>query len=170
MILPTISLLCSLNALEAYGEVARLSALLGIAVVSPVVPLFNLEATAVIFGKEMGWHWASVGMTCALGQSLAYMLIYMGGDKLLGRWQWLSRQVARTRVRFEERLTRGYLSIALVAGSVGVPPAIAVVALAGGFRVRMSTLLPVVFVGRFARFALLAAVGTQLNVWWGSWF
>lgn len=124
------------------------------------------ELTAMFYASELGWNPLLVGVVAAAGQCVTYAALYLGGAQLVARWAFLSRQVERVRTRFAARLERGYLVTSALSGSVGLPPATAVAALANGFRVPLVHLLAVLFVFRAARLAFVAAFGRQVAAWW----
>lgn len=140
--------------------------LLSISFAGGIVWLFNVEATAVVFGASSGWSPVLVGVICATGQSLAYLVLFFAGDWILGRWRWAGRKLERTRARYGERLRRGFLGLTVPAALVGVPPMTGMAALAGGFRVRLLPLLAIALPLRSVRFVVLAVAGTQLLAWW----
>jgi membrane protein YqaA with SNARE-associated domain len=142
--------------------------LLGISFVGSVVWLLNAEATAAYYGADMGWHPVAVGLTCATGQVVMYVILYFGGAKLVERWRWLAAKVQRAEERYGDRLHKAYVPTTLVAALFGIPPVLAMVSLAAGFHIRLRTIVAVTFVGRFVRFTFLAAVGQMLFVWWAS--
>lgn len=124
------------------------------------------EASALWYSGKLGWHPLAVGLVGAAGQTTCYAILYVGGDQLLGRWKFLQRQVDRMRVRFQARLDRSYLLMTALAGSVGVPPAVGIAALASSMRMGFVGVMAVLFVARVARISIVAAFGHELNVWW----
>lgn len=124
------------------------------------------ELTAMFYAGELGWNPVLVGLVAAAGQCVTYAGLYLGGAQLVARWAFLGRQVDKIRVRFSDRLERGYLMTSAFSGSVGLPPATALAALANGFRVPLVPLLGVLYVFRAARLAFVAAFGQQLADWW----
>ncbi|GIW73437.1 MAG: hypothetical protein KatS3mg102_2979 [Planctomycetota bacterium] len=145
--------------------VLELLGLLGLGFVGSVFWVVSTEAAAVYYGSALACPPLLVGLACALGQCGMYLILYAGGEQLLGRWRWLGRQVDRARQRLGERLETAYLSTAGLGAVLGVPPALAFPALAGSFGVRLGALLPVMFAGRLVRFSVLAAAGAQLLGW-----
>lgn len=124
------------------------------------------EVTAAFYAGKLGWHPLAVGAVAALGQTACYAGLYLGGDQLLRRWAFLRRQVERMRARFEARLERSYLVMTFLAGTVGVPPAVGMAALAPTMKMRFLEVMLVLYVGRVARISVLAAFGKELGVWW----
>jgi membrane protein YqaA with SNARE-associated domain len=131
-----------------------------------IVWVFNVEAAAMLYGAAGGWNPVLVGVTCALGQSLAYTLLFFAGDRLLRRWGWGRRQVERALARYGERLAHSFLALTVPAALVGLPPMTGMAALAGGFRVRFAPLIGIALTLRTVRFVVLAAAGAQIVAWW----
>ena len=128
------------------------------------------EATAMLYVEKYGWSTFAVAVLCAAGQSISFALLYLGGEQLMERWRWLGREVEKVRTRFHSHLERRFLVVAALAGTIGLPPAIGIAALGGGFRVPFLHLLPVMFVCRAGRFAVLILFGKQLTAWWRSFW
>lgn len=124
------------------------------------------EVAAALYSGKLGWHPLAVGAVGAAGQTACYAMLYLGGDQLLRRWAFLQRQVERMRVRFEARLERSYLLMAALSGTVGVPPAVGVAALASSMRVGFIEVMVVLYLSRLARIAVVAAFGQELSAWW----
>lgn len=124
------------------------------------------EASALWYSGKLGWHPLAVGLVGAAGQTACYAILYVGGDQLLGRWKFLQRQVERMRVRFEARLAKSYLMMTALAGSVGVPPAVGIAALASSMKVGFISVMTVLYLARVARISIVAAFGHELSVWW----
>lgn len=130
--------------------------------------VFNVEAAAMLYGAAGTWNPLLVGVICALGQSLAYTLLFFAGDRLLRRWSWGRRQVERTLARYGERLEHSFLALTAPAALVGLPPMTVMAALAGGFRVRFAPMIGIALTLRSIRFVVLAAAGTQIIAWWNQ--
>jgi membrane protein YqaA with SNARE-associated domain len=130
-----------------------------VAFVGSVFWVFNAEGLSVYYASSLGYPPLVIGLTCAVAQCSAYSLLYIGGDKVLVRWQWLKRRVERTRERWGAQLERHFLWITAFGAFVGLPPAITLVAIAPMFRVRFLALLPILFVARVLRFSTLAFAG-----------
>lgn len=143
--------------------------LFAICCVGTLVPLLNPEVSAVLYGKELGWNPALVGLVGAAGQSATYLFLYLLGGRILPRFRGLAALVERTRLRYHTHLARRFGLVAALAGTVGIPPASAVSALAPGFGIGVRFVLPLLFVGRALRLGLLAAFGDGLNLFWGPW-
>jgi len=135
--------------------------LVGVSFLGTVVWVLSPEATAMLYGSQDRMPAVVVGGLCALGQgSMLALLYYMGGE-LTERWAWMRKKVERTRNRFEKQLNRSFLWMSVSAGIVGIPPAIAISALAKGFGMRLFPFLFCIVAGRFARFTFLAASGEK---------
>ena len=134
--------------------------------VGAVFWVFKVETMAVYYGGTLGWNPALVGARLALGQNMTYVIVYLGGDALLTRWKWLSDKVTRARDNVKGDMKRGFLATAAIAGLIGLPPALAMPALAPSFKVSCPALIAVTFTTRFIRFTLLASFGESLFEWW----
>jgi membrane protein YqaA with SNARE-associated domain len=134
-------------------------ALLGIAFVGSVFWLVSPEASSVYYGAKLGWHPLAVGALVAAGQAPMYVMLYYGGERWAMRWKWLARVVARTRRRYQARMERSYMVLTAVGAVTGLPPVIAMCALASAFDIRFARLFPVVVLCRVLRFTVLASGG-----------
>jgi hypothetical protein len=139
--------------------------LLLLSIAGGVVWLFNVEAAAILYGSN-GYHPVLVGLTCAVGQSIAYTLLYFGGDWLLGRWGWWRRGLERMRARWGERLKKGFLGATATAALIGLPPMTGMAAIAASFEVRYSRMIAIALSLRTLRFIILAAAGARIAAWW----
>lgn len=126
----------------------------------------NTEATAIYYGATLGWAPMAVGVTCALGQVIMYVVLFYAGGRLVARWRWLNGRVERARTRFDRQLRRAYVPTTGVASLFGIPPVVALMTLASSFGQRLRSVLPVAFLGRSVRFAVLAAFGATIVGWW----
>ncbi len=133
--------------------------LLGIAFVGSVVWLISPEASAVYYGAKLGWHPLAVGVVVAAGQAPMYVMLYFGGERWAMGWRWLARVVARTRRRYQSRMERNYVGLTVLGAIFGIPPVIAMCALASAFDIRPRRILPVVIACRVVRFSVLAGTG-----------
>jgi membrane protein YqaA with SNARE-associated domain len=140
----------------------ELLSLLGICFIGTIFWFVNSEMTAVYYGSKLGWHWAIVGVTCAVAQTAMYVVLYKGGERLMRSWRWFGGKIERVQERYGARLEAGFLPFAAVGSVLGVPPATAMPVLAPGFRVPILHVLPIMFCGRFVRFSLLAALGEHV--------
>lgn len=140
--------------------------LLGVGFVGSVFWVLSPEAAAIYYGSELGWHPLAVGGVVAFAQAFMYVLLYHFGGVVLKRWGWLSRQVDRTRGRYQSHLERNYLILTLTGSMTGIPPIVALASLASGFDIPLRHFLPTTVLGRVIRFSILAAVGEALVAWW----
>jgi membrane protein YqaA with SNARE-associated domain len=140
--------------------------LLGVAFVGTVFWVVSPEAAAIYYGAELGWNPLLVGATIAVGQIGMYAILYHGGEVMVQRWRWLHGKVMATRTRFLHHMERNYLILAGVGSTTGIPPIVALMALASGFGIPARAMLPVTIVGRTIRFTTLAAAGELLLAWW----
>lgn len=140
--------------------------LLCISFAGGIVWLFNVEATAVLYAGVGGHNPVLVGLTCAVGQSLAYTFLFFAGTWFFERWRWGKRQLERTRARYGERLRQSFLALTAPAALVGLPPMTAMAALAGGFQVRFVHMISIALSLRIVRFLALAFAGNEIAAWW----
>jgi membrane protein YqaA with SNARE-associated domain len=144
--------------------------LIGISFVGTVLWVVSPEVASALYPTKYGWHPVAVGLTCAVGQVAAHWLLYVGGDRLIGRWGWLRRKTEAIHTRFGPKTESRYLGLTGVAMVFGMPPAVAMTAMASGFGVRPAHAMAVALVGRFTRFTILAIWGTAILAWWGTTF
>ncbi|MGH3874299.1 MAG: VTT domain-containing protein [Pseudonocardiaceae bacterium] len=151
---------------------------LGYCVLSALVPVFNTEIYLVGLAAaqpQLSWVW--LGLIAAVGQMIGKVVFYYAGRGALvlparfrperdrpraGRWSLRVR-------RLQEELQRrpGWMVVALLASALtGLPPFAATAVLAGLARVRLITFLIVGLIGRFVRFAAVAASPGLLTTWW----
>ncbi len=142
--------------------------LVPIGFVGSVFWFVSAEGSAMYYGS-LGYHPLLIGLLAALGQCVMYVILYHGGSRLVARWSWLARKVEALRMRYERRLTTGYLSVSSVAAVTGVPPLVALMTLGSAFGARFWHLWPLALAGRTIRFTVLAAVGEELVAAWSSW-
>lgn len=126
------------------------------------------EVLAALYAGKLGWHPLAVGAVGAAGQTACYAMLYVGGEQLLQRWGFLGRQVERMRAKFQTHLERSFLPMTALAGSVGIPPAVGVAALASGMKMGFIPVMGTLYAARVARLSILAAFGHELNAWWQS--
>ncbi|HSX65902.1 hypothetical protein [Nocardioides sp.] len=142
------------------------AAAIGFGFGSAIVPILNAEAYAVVSGtREPVAVAAFVALALALGQTTGKLLLFEAARRGSARLARLARFARRARHgsnRWTERV-RGVLDrprtgvpLVLVSSSVGLPP-LAVVALAAGASAQTRVAFGIAcFVGRLARFAVVA--------------
>jgi hypothetical protein len=140
----------------------ELLGLAAIAAVGQIAWFVSAEAASILYVRQLGWHPVAVGAVCAGSQVAVHALLYAGGTGLVSRWGRLHRAVERTRERFRSHLEERYLAFSFLAAVVGIPPVMAMAALAGGFGVPARRLLPVTGAGRMVRFTAIAFAGVGL--------
>jgi membrane protein YqaA with SNARE-associated domain len=136
-------------------------------IIGAVFWVVSTEGLATTFGA-VGWHPLTVGLVCSLGQNVTYVMIYLGGERLIERWEWLQTRIDRVRKRLGERLERSYLALTVIGGLTGLPPIVAMVALAPSMQVRLRTVLTITLPARFLRFTTLAYAGEKILAMWTS--
>ncbi len=132
---------------------------------SPVVWLLNAEALAILAGLVGARPWPAVGLTLACGQIACLSLLFYGGEGLCRRVAPLRRHLERFRAdpRRLERTRAGATWALVTAALFGLPPLMAMAALAPGLGLRYRTFFGVAFGGRLLRFCLLAGVPTLFS-------
>jgi membrane protein YqaA with SNARE-associated domain len=135
--------------------------LFGVAVLSALVPLVNLEVYLVGLGAvaSPGHVWA-LALTAGVGQMVGKTAWYFLGANAL-RWGWIRRKVEKPkaqaklelwRTRTQDRPVWGALLI-FVSGFSGFPPFAIMAVLAGQLRMNFSIFLTVGVASRTLRFA-----------------
>jgi membrane protein YqaA with SNARE-associated domain len=133
---------------------------------SGIIWLFNAEAACILAAGSGRWSPVTVGVVCALGQTLAYTFLYFGGTWLRDHWRWWRAQLERAETRWGRVLQRSFLALTAPAALIGIPPMTAMAALAGSFKVRFLWMIAIALIGRSVRFQVLAHAGVELAVWW----
>jgi len=136
--------------------------LVGIAFIGTVFWPASPEAAAVLWTLRYGWNPLLVALLAATGQAGAHVVLYLFGDQIRRRWRWFDRQCERARLRLGKRLDRNLVWVGISSGLVGLPPTSAMSALAPGLGLSGSSLIPVMFVGRVVRFAIVVFVATRI--------
>lgn len=154
-----------------------LLALLGVAFVSALVPVVNLEVylggLALLGASTGAWDIAILSGVAAVGQMVGKMLFFLAGRGVLtlpgrlghdrvGKPPTPRRERNAARLtRWQERVqARPWLATVFVGGSasVGLPPFAVVSVLAGTMRVPLAVFAAAGLVGRWARFAVVLAL------------
>lgn len=145
----------------------------GLAVLSALVPLINIEAIIVLASaKDSAPDWLLILMS-AVGQMTGKLFWYYGGRELQ-RFGFVARRMnkpkakaamERWHARTEGRpwFTAGLLFVSAV---VGLPPYAVIAVLAGVLRVRLWIFLVTGFVGRALRFWAVIGGTTAIVSWW----
>lgn len=150
--------------------------LLGVAFLSALVPIINLEVYLgglAIFGDDPGfWGVVTLSGVAAAGQMVGKVLFFLAGRGVItlparlkpsttaapsGR---RTRNAARL-ARWQERVQdRPWLATAFVglSASVGIPPFAVVSVLAGTMRVPLSVFVVSGLIGRWVRFGVVIAL------------
>lgn len=133
--------------------------LLAVSFVGQIVWILSPEAMAILYGRQISPP--LVGLLCATGQLPMHLLLYAGGARILPRLPFMARTIERTRTRLSAS-ARPYLATTFVSAIIGLPPIVAMTALAAGFGIGPRRLLAVTYAGRLIRFTTLAAGGASL--------
>ena len=140
----------------------NLLTLIGLSAVFTFLPAMS-ETTGVFYVHTLHWSPLAVAACCAAGQCIAYAALFLFGEQLVTRWAWLARQTTRVRTRYAHHLENRFLAVSFFGGTISVPPAVALSALAPGFGVPLKHLLPLLYVTRVLRFVVLIYFGDQLT-------
>lgn len=153
------------------GAVGDLLAVLGVGVLSALVPLVNIEAYLGVRGSFAGLHsiWL-LGFVAAVGQMTGKLVWYYLGASSL-RWAWVQRRLdnpkaqarlARWRARTDERpLVAG--GLVAVSAFSGFPPFAILSVLAGQLRMRLWLFLGLGLAGRWLRFSAVLGGASWLS-------
>ena len=139
--------------------------LFGLAFVTAIAGVLPLWATCVYYTARLGWSPALVGTIAAAGQCVGYVVLYTAGTSLMRLWPRLARKVDAAREQTLHRLSAGFLPTTGCAAVFGVPPMVAVAAIAPAFELGLLPLVGVAFGGRFLRFTVAAGAGGSLTTW-----
>jgi membrane protein YqaA with SNARE-associated domain len=149
--------------------VLQFLALVGLSAVGTFVPGMP-EGLSVGYSSKYHWNIWLIATGCAAGQSISFLVLYFFGEQVMRRWAWFSKQVYDVRVKFADHLEERFLILSALGGSVGVPPALAMAALGSGFGVPARHVIPVLFLTRILRFAVMTVIGGHLWDWVRSFF
>jgi membrane protein YqaA with SNARE-associated domain len=143
-------------------EVALVGGMFLLALLAGFVPLFSVELALIVSaaaGTSIGMLLAQVAAAAA-GQMIGKSCYFLGGRSACTWWKRKGRarpnRLGARLLEFVGRATRRRRVAAatvFVSASTGVPPFAVVSALAGGWRIRLSSFIVVGFAGKSARFA-----------------
>ena len=151
--------------------------LFGVAFVSALVPLVNLEVYLVgLAAISSPAHLWLLALIAGAGQMLGKLAWYYLGANAL-RWGWVRRKVEKPKAQaklelWRRRTTdRPWFSAALVGVSAfsGFPPFAVIAVLAGQLRMNAVLFFTVGFVGRTLRFAAFLGGGGLLSGLTSRW-
>jgi membrane protein YqaA with SNARE-associated domain len=140
-----------------------LLAVLGVGVLSALLPLVNIEAYLGVRGAvaDVDRLWL-LGFVAALGQMVGKVVWYYLGASALS-WGWVRRKVetpkAQARLETWRRRTHERPVVAgglvLLSAFSGLPPFAVVAVVAGQLRMQLALFFTLGLVGRWLRFALV---------------
>lgn len=145
----------------------------GLAVLSALVPLVNIEAYLVLVAATFSAPDVLLAVVAAVGQMAGKLVWYQAGASST-RIPWVARQLRKPSwqasfTKWQQRTSgRPWFTGALlfVSAAVGFPPYAVIAALAGALRVQMLVFLTTGLVGRFLRFWLvIVTAGAVLDHW-----
>lgn len=145
----------------------------GLAVVSALLPLINIEAVIALAATQGDSPWWVIVAVSAVGQMSGKLVWYYGGREL-DRFSFVSRRMRRPRAaaalerwraRSEGRpwFTAGLL---LASSALGLPPYAVISVVAGALRVPVVVFLATGLVGRLLRFWFVIGGATAIASWW----
>jgi len=153
------------------GVVGDVLAVLGVGMLSALVPLVNIEAYLGLRGSLAGLHsvWL-LGLMAAVGQMAGKLVWYYLGASSL-QWAWVRRRIdtpkAQARLlRWRTRTAeRPMVAGGLVAASAfsGFPPFAILSVLAGQLRMRVWLFLGLGLAGRWLRFSAVLGGASWLR-------
>lgn len=130
-----------------------------IVIPSPVIIIISSEAIAVLWSLK-GYHPALLALSLAIGQTIGFSILCYFGEQLSARWR-------RMREKLEKVDLERYRNYAprLIAWSafIGIPPVNISCLAAGAVKTRVITLIPLLFIGRFLRYWIVASVPELFN-------
>jgi membrane protein YqaA with SNARE-associated domain len=153
------------------GVIGDVLAVLGVGMLSALVPLVNIEAYLGLRGSLLDVHgvWL-LGLMAAAGQMAGKLVWYYLGASSL-RWAWVARRMdtpkaqarlARWRTRTAERPVVAGGLVALSAFS-GFPPFAILSVLAGQLRMRVWLFVALGLAGRWLRFSAVLGGASWLS-------
>ena len=138
----------------------------GVSIASALFPVINIEAYLVGLGATgHGAHRTLLlGLAAGLGQSVGKVVWYEASRRSFES-AWVQRKLGRPRIGAALERWRGRMhgrpwyggGIVLISAFAGVPPLLAIAAVAGILELPRWVFFPTVFVGRAARFWLILA-------------
>ena len=134
---------------------------------SPIFFILNAEALSVLVGLVGSRPWPLAVLAVTAGQCVLFSGLYLGGDKLTRRFEWLNRRVSEI-AKDPERMDRyrgATEKFLILAGLFGLPPLVAMSALSPALGVRFRVFFAIAFSTRFLRFALLAGLPHAFADW-----
>ncbi|WP_221491383.1 VTT domain-containing protein [Crossiella cryophila] len=151
---------------------------LGMGIASALIPIIVLEAyvlAVVLAQPQLPW-WA-MGLVVAVGQVAGKLLYFYAGrgDITLPKFLRRERDPERPKGKWSVRVDRfrevcarrpGWsYSVMLLSATASVPPYAAIAVIAGVARVSLLNFVSACLIGRFARFAALAAAPALVSGW-----
>ena len=156
-----------------------LSASLGMAVLSSVIPPVLIEPWVLGVAVTQPYiPWWALALVTAVGSVAGKLVYFYAGKGMLrlpsflrrkqkdaehvqGRW---SGYMERFAIECEKRPTWTY-GVLLLSSSTSLPPYFAVAVVAGVANVSLTNFVSACLIGRFVRFAALAAMPSVFGVW-----
>jgi membrane protein YqaA with SNARE-associated domain len=153
------------------GVVGELFSLLGLAFVSALVPVVNIEVILAGRGSLGGVQsiWL-LSLAAAFGQMVGKLVwYYLGANSL--QWTWVRKRIEtpKAQARLELWRTRTHSrpvvagSLVLVSAASGFPPFAILSVLAGQLRMNLLLFFGLGLVGRWARFAAVLGGAAYLQ-------
>ena len=123
------------------------------------------EAWCILVGLDGSRSWMATAFAVALGQTIGFGLIYVFGSQLIGRIARLRRALDTLDVeRFREKAP-WFLALGAL---TGVPPHLAMCAVAPAVGVQLGRLMALTLVMRSIRFGVLAGAPNRFSAYFGT--
>ena len=124
-----------------------------VSIVSPLLAL--AEPLVVLSAMSARSPWMLTVVVVAAGQCTGFGLLYFFGDQIMARLQGLKRKLEA----FDfHRFERGKISLTVLSGIFGIPPATVLATAGPVFEHRWMRFLGILFAGRLIRFGVLAII------------
>ena len=121
---------------------------------SPVIIIISSEAIAILWSLK-GYNPILIALSLALGQTVGFSLITLFGERLGAKWAWVRKRLDGVDL---ERYRRFAPRLVAWSAFVGIPPVNVTCLAAGAVKTRLWTLIPLLIIGRFARYWIVASV------------
>ena len=125
-----------------------------IVIPSPVLIFISCEAIAILWSVK-GYYPLFIATALALGQTVGFSLLVYFGDQLRERWERLRKLLDGVDL---ERYRLYAPRLVAWASFVGIPPVNVSCLAAGAVQTRLIILIPLIFLGRFARYWIVASL------------
>ena len=125
-----------------------------IVIPSPVLIFISCETIAILWSLK-GYHPLLIAIALASGQTISFSLLCYFGDQLRERWERLHKLLDGVDL---DRYRRYAPRLIAWASFVGIPPVNVSCLAAGAVQARLMILVPLIFLGRLARYWIVASL------------